>query len=359
MEETGKKDRNIFFGEGLKAKYASIIYEKLRSREWFTYRDLHERFKEKHPDEQSGEFSKEPNKAFKALESLLHPGDVERVGNNRTMRFRYVGEEDDPLAELMQAKFIDDIKEYWQFCQASAGFFPISWLEHFFAGTMDLLDIKDRKGSGEQVLVSSADRMLTNIELLPILYEAITERKTLKVSYKPYKEPQQELIFHPHLLKEFNGRWHLLGHADGQEPEWGYDLALDRMVGKPEKYYLTKYRPAPKGFYVERFKDVIGTSTSVEKLDDQPYDVRVRAHTKNMFGLTESMKLHESQQTIVPFGEHEGGEYGEFMLHVVVNNEFIGRILQKGATLEVMSPPEVREVFKQRVQELAGRYDQE
>ena len=357
MEETGKKDRNIFFGVGLKAKYASIIYEKLKSRDWFTYRDLHDRFKEKYPGEQSGEYSKEPNKAFKALEDLLPKGAVVHDGNNRTMRFCYEGMEDDPLAELMKAKAIDDIKEYWQFCQASAGFFPTSWLEHFFAGTMDLLDIEDKKGSGEQVLVSSADRMLTNIELLPMLYEAIAEKKTLKVSYKPYEESQQEHIFHPHLLKEFNGRWHLLGHADGREPEWGYDLALDRIVGKPEKLYMPKYRPAPKDFYAKRFKDVIGTSTSVEELNDQPYSVRVRAYSIKVFGLTESMKLHESQQTVVPFGEHEDGVYGEFMLHVIVNNEFIGRILQKGANLEVMYPPEVREVFKKRVQELAGRYD--
>lgn len=356
MEDT-RKERNLFHGDNLKSKYAHIIYAKLMSREWFSYHDLYASFKEKYPTENSGEFSKEPNKAFKEIRELLPEGAVQSIGTNRDKQFHYEGTEDDPLAELIHWKAIQDLKEYWQFCQDSAGFFPTSWLEHFFAGTMDLLDIRNKKESEEQALVSSADHLQKNIELLPLLYEAIVGRKTLKLTYEPFEEPAKELTFHPHLLKEFNGRWHLIGHADGEEPEWGYDLALDRIVGIPEKRFMPKYRPAPKGFYAERFKDVIGMSTSIKELDEQACDVRVRAYNKYMFGLTETKKLHDSQVTVVPFGEHEDGTYGEFLLHIIVNNEFIGQVMQKGDGLEVMSPPEVREVFRLRALKLAERYE--
>ena len=59
----------------------------------------------------------------------------------------------------------------------------------------------------------------------------------------------------------------------------------------------------------------------------------------------------------IPFGKHEDGEYGEFTVYVELNNEFIGRILQMGAGLEVVSPEEVRNEFRKRTAELAKLYE--
>ena len=58
----------------------------------------------------------------------------------------------------------------------------------------------------------------------------------------------------------------------------------------------------------------------------------------------------------MPFGVHEDGEYGEFLVSVEVNNEFIGRILQMGAGLEIVAPEGVRNEFKERVANLADLY---
>ena len=48
----------------------------------------------------------------------------------------------------------------------------------------------------------------------------------LEIDYKPYDEEEVTLMFHSHYLKEYNGRWHLFGHAEGKEPEYGYNIAL-------------------------------------------------------------------------------------------------------------------------------------
>ena len=40
-----------------------------------------------------------------------------------------------------------------------------------------------------------------------------------------------------------------------------------------------------------------------------------------------------------------------------MNNEFIGSILQMGAGLDIVSPNEVRDIFKQRVEDLAKLYE--
>ena len=68
--------------------------------------------------------------------------------------------------------------------------------------------------------------------------------------------------------------------------------------------------------------------------------------------------MHSKQYVKKEFGEYEDGTYGEFIVHVEVNNEFIGRILQMGAELEIMDPKEARDLFSKRVQELANLYEE-
>ena len=120
--------------------------------------------------------------------------------------------------------------------------------------------MKAKRQKGEQVISSSLDRILTNIEYLPQLYEAITNKTVMEIEYKPYDEEQVTLLFHPHYLKEYNGRWHLFGHAEGRVPEFGYNIALDRIQEKPRERSKVEYVPAPNHFYDEFFKDIVGVS---------------------------------------------------------------------------------------------------
>ena len=75
-----------------------------------------------------------------------------------------------------------------------------------------------------------------------------------------------------------------------------------------------------------------------------------------IYGLMETKKLHETQETVLPFDDHEDGSYGEFTVNVEVNNEFIGRILQMGEGLEIVAPKEVRDIFRERVDKMADLY---
>lgn len=282
---------------------------------------------------------------------------IEVEGNNRNQRFRYKGNIDDPLSDLYNyGRVIRDLKTYWQFCQDSAGFFPESWLEYFFKECQDLLEIKKKKEDGEQVLSASLDRKLTNIELLPFLYETIIQKKVLQIEYKPYDEDCQTLTIHPHFLKEFNGRWYLFGYEDGEEPMLVRKIALDRILEKPKPNICNgvTYKSAPKGFYDEYFKNLVGV-THYKRAT--ACTIHVRAHSNYMFKLTETKPIHQSQQTTIPFGKHEDGVYGEFTVHVELNKEFVGRILQMGAELEIVSPEEVRSEFRKRTAELAKLYE--
>ncbi|MCM1110048.1 MAG: WYL domain-containing protein [Clostridium sp.] len=279
---------------------------------------------------------------------------VETDGNNRGKRFRYVGKEDDPCEDLKNAQAIKDIQTYAQFCIDSAGFFPSSWIEYFFEDTLDLLKITKRKKSGEQLIASSIDRELKNIEHLPMLYEAIKNKRVLVVEYKPYDEDSISLVFHPHILKEHNGRWFLFGHAEGKEPEWGYNLAIDRIVDEPQLLPVkTEYISSPKGFYQGFFKDIVGVSHFKYSVAE---DIIFRATKHSIYRLVETKRIHQSQEIIKPFSDYEDGTYGEFRVRVELNNEFIGRILQMGDGLVVVAPENIRQIFKHRLSNMADLY---
>lgn len=356
--------KNPFDGKGVYPKFVKFIYMRLMSREWFSHADVMADFlKLKSANELPYSISKCPHngelrKAFldilKLMEEKAGKECVETRGNNRGKEFRYVGANDKPLEDFKNASVINDIRLYAQFCEDSAGFFPSSWLEYFLENTLDLLKINRRKRIGEQMILSSIDRELSNIELLPMLYETIRDKQVLKIDYKPYDEEMVTVIFHPHLLKEYNGRWFLFGHAEGKEPEFGYNLALDR-IGKFdfEKSMSKNYIQAPKEYYTKFFKDIVGVSHIAEV---KPSLITIRATTHNIYKLTETKKIHHSQRTIKTFGQYEDGEYGEFELCVEPNNEFIGRVFQMGPGLVIVSPNDVRNLIRKRVLKMADLY---
>lgn len=354
------KRNNLFDGESYQAMFAIIIYKWLLTHKWFTYADIMADYmnlksaKDLPCSISKCEHVKELTKALCEIRQVIGEEHFKIEGNNRNRRFRYIGKDNDPLADMRNAKVINNLRQYWKFCQDSAGFFPKSWLEYFFKDCQDLLEMKARKLKGQQVISASIDRILTNIEYLPMLYEAIVNKQVLEIDYKPYGGEQETLIFHPHYLKEYNGRWNLFGHAEGHSPENGYNIPLDRIQTRPREKSKIEYIPAPSMFYERFFRDIVGVSHTK---DTTKYDIVLRTHTYYIYKLTETKPIHQSQSIASSWGDHEDGTYGDFSLEVEVNNEFFGRILQMGAGLEIVSPKEVRDLFKQRVKDLAKLYE--
>lgn len=349
---------NLFDGESLKAVFARCAYELLKEGGWVTYADVMERALGGKPMECTISKTKnygELKKAVPEVVEALGKENVETDGNNRNRRYRYVGSEKDPLGDMINAKAINDIRRYWEFCQESEGFMPTVWLEYFLRDSRDLLQIKRRRGGG-RVMSTGMDRQLDNIDLLPRLYDAIVHKTVLEVTFSPEYDKTLTLTFHPHYLREFNGRWFVFGHAEGKEPMFGYNIAIDRIVSESRQPAAVKFISAPVDFYDDYFSDIVGVThfAGVEAVD-----IRIRAHARYMFMLTKTKPIHASQTIVKEFGKHDDGEYGEFQVHVAMNNEFVGRIMQMGADLEVVSPDDVRGQFREKVAEMLGRYNRE
>lgn len=352
--------KNLFFGTGFKAQFALKAYKLLITRRWVTYSDVMIEFDNKALDKTNisssnhiGELKKAFPEVCRAIKEREGEESIEVEGSLQKRKFRYRGKSDDPLADMKNAKVINNLRQYWRFCQDSAGFFPISWLEYHFKDCQDLLDIKARKKNGEQIISASLDRIYKNIEYLPSLYEAIVNKCVLEIDYKPYEEEERRLIFHPHYIKEYNGRWHLLGHAVGYEPEMGYNIALDRIQSRPRERDKLEYISAPEMYYEGYFKNIIGVSHQKEAPIEE---IIIRVHSYYIYRLTETKPLHNSQTVIKEFADYEDGCYAELMIRVEVNNELIGRILQMGDGFEVVAPACVRKIFEEKIEKLVSLY---
>ena len=100
------------------------------------------------------------------------------------------------------------------FCKASAGILPSSWFSAYFENTQLLLDTHREDEGGMSHIRSSLEQNLTNIDLLPVFYKAITDKQVLRFSYQRFGQESFTLTFHPQFLKEYNGRWFVFGEYD-------------------------------------------------------------------------------------------------------------------------------------------------
>ena len=186
-----------------------------------------------------------------------------------------------------------------------------------------------------------------NIDLLPVVNKAITDRQVLRFSYQRYGQGPFELIFHPQFLKEYNGRWFVFREAN-REPYQAYNVPVDRIVGDVTVVEDAEYHQAAKGFYQAFFRNIIGVTHEKDAKIEQ---VVIRTKTEYQHGLLLTKPLHHSQKETLPFGEHENGSYSEVTLTIEPNRELLGKILAYGQFLEVMQPQSLREQIRSIIEQ--------
>ena len=356
--------KNIFAGSGKKAVFVNLIYKELMKRDFVANIDilcLYFRRDKSYYDNHTFNGDKtyiQLKKAFCEVRESLEeacPGCIEDNGKTGKGRaYHYIGKSDNPLAAERQAIEQKRLEDYVAFCKASAGILPMSWFSAYFENTQLLLDTNREAESGASQIRSSLEQNLTNIDLLPVFYKAITNKQVLRFDYQPFGQEPFTLTFHPQFLKEHNGRWFVFGDAD-REPYQAYNVPLDRIVGDICEVNDVKYIPAPKGFYQEFFKNIIGvTHEKSAKVEE----VIIRTKTEYQHGLLLTKPLHHSQKEILPFGEHDGQWYGEVRLMIEPNRELRGRILLYGENLEVISPQSLREQIKEILRRQMQQYSE-
>ena len=353
--------KNIFAGFGARSEFVNLIYSELMKRVFVSYADILAIYcgrPKGYYDKMAcnsemgyGELKKAFPEVLKALEKAC-PGCIEDNGQSKGKAYRYCGSSDDPLCEERKAVVQKSVEDYVTFCKASAGILPASWFSAFFENTQLLLDTQKEAEDGISHIRSGLEQNLTNIELLPVFNKAITDRQVLRFTYQRFGQEPFELLFHPQVLKEYNGRWFVFGEAN-REPYQAYNVPLDRIVGDITIVEGVEYIPAEKGFYQEFFKNIIGVTHEKGAKVEQ---VVIRTKTEYQHGLLLTKPLHHSQKETLPFGEHEDGCYGEVTLAIEPNRELRGKILAYGQYLEVVQPLSYSEQIKDTIKQQLEQY---
>lgn len=216
-----------------------------------------------------------------------------------------------------------------------------------FKGVLHKLEDKLYAEKNHQASIIHLDRnvALKGLEWLDELYQAILKQVVLKVIYQSFKAMYpSEIIFHPHLLKEFNNRWFLVGRNNTSDKV--LTLALDRILGV-DYDFKTDYLPAHYNTE-EYYKDTIGVTV----LDERNLrDILFKVDGNNA-PYVKTKPFHSSQEMVT---QHSDGSM-TFKMKVHQNFELERLLLGFGDALEVLAPKKLRRRIAYKLKKAAENY---
>lgn len=181
-------------------------------------------------------------------------------------------------------------------------------------------------------------------EHLNTLLEAVRERIVVRFHYRKFgSDDATERTIHPYLLKEYRGRWYLIGRSDTDERVKTF--GLDRMgeVQLAEDLdFQTDFTFDPDTY----FRHAYGIIT----FHGEPETVRLRFSPIDG-QYVKTVPLHDTQRIV---REDDSGVYVE--LTVGVTKELELDLLGFGAGVEVLDPTHLRERMAEHARRMLGMY---
>lgn len=179
-------------------------------------------------------------------------------------------------------------------------------------------------------------------KILP-LFNAIENRRVLKIQYKPFNKEEYSLTYHPYFLKQYNNRWFVLGlNEELNIPNW--NLALDRIIKIKET--SVKYIPTDIE-WEEHFFDIVG----VTKPDGAEVQEVELAFSPEQANYIYTKPLHPSQRAHFL----ENGEL-EVRLKLILNYELEMTLLAFGEKVRVINPISLKNKIAKRLGKAFEQY---
>lgn len=179
---------------------------------------------------------------------------------------------------------------------------------------------------------------LKGLEHLKNLYSAINNQKVIKLVYQSFKAFEaDEMIFHPHFLKEYRNRWFVLGLKG--EIKYPYIFALDRIINF--EHVEGQHFRFDSRLNASWFSDMIGVSKS----EGQATKVIKFWVSADQTPYVMTKPFHTSQQCVE---ELENGS-AVFSLEVIHNFELEREFLGFGHDIEILEPRSLRKRIADRL----------
>lgn len=206
------------------------------------------------------------------------------------------------------------------------------------------------KQTDRKIISNETNIYYRGFDKITPLFNAIVNKRVLKIDYKPYREDAIELIFHPHYLKQYNNRWFAFGYnasANEQQQHIAdvWNLALDRIESITE--IDSQYRENTIDWEDEYFSEIIGVTHNKESIEE----VKLW-FSPGQAPYISSKSLHSSQ---LPPEQHPDGSI-TVRLNVVPNYELETLILGFGENVKVLEPKSLYDKIETRLKHASNHY---
>lgn len=237
--------------------------------------------------------------------------------------------------ELMQ-EAVDMLRELKDFKQFNAISDIVSRLQENLAIT---------KHNKRPIIHFDNVKDLKGIELLNPLYNYISHKQTIKITYQSFSSNKLiEYILFPYLLKEFRNRWFIYGSR--AEDMQLYNLALDRII--TIEPIDIPFQENPSFDSEHFFDDIIGVSKDI---NDKPKEITFLA-TAEQSKYIETKPIHTSQTIL----NHNLDGSCIFSINVIENFELYSMFLSYGSGIKILSPKRVERYMKRMSEKLFDLY---
>lgn len=188
------------------------------------------------------------------------------------------------------------------------------------------------------------DQIPSGRDHLTTILEAMKENRVVNIIYKAFRYSRSfEIPVEPYCVKLFENRWYMLGHNLSKDTIRLYGLdRIETVEVTEQEYKLPKDFSAADYFY-NYFGIVIDK-------DVVPQRVVIRSNADHTPYL-KSLPLHHSQKLI-----EDNGEYADFELYLAPTYDFVMKLLQAGAMIEVISPDSLRRTMNGWISDMYELY---
>ncbi len=215
----------------------------------------------------------------------------------------------------------EQLKSAIEVLQRFEGKPEFDWVHELTPKLKDKFGLKDQSQS---VIGFETNLDYSGHEFITPFYNAIVNKRVLKVHYTPFGKEQMEITFHPHYLKQYNNRWFVFGMNEEMKiATW--NMALDRVDRMNE---VDTNNVGSSIDWEDHFYDIIG----VTRPEGEPQEV-VLQFTKEQAPYIQTKPLHPSQKSNLL----EDGKL-EVRLKLIPNFEFEALLLSYGNSLTVKHP---------------------
>ena len=187
--------------------------------------------------------------------------------------------------------------------------------------------------------------LVENFQYFDKILEAIKNRKEISFQHTSFYHTERSApkthIIKPHLVKEYQNRWYVVGETDAGLRVFGLDRVEDLQI-LDSKPFKNKTEEAK-----EKLFHTVGLNFS----DTEPTRMVLRFHASQKPYL-ESLKLHRTQEEV------EDGLEGFYTIKLFVsyNFELKQQLLKYGSFVSVLEPAFVREDMKKELETALRAY---